>query len=113
MKTDPPTTDNMTTVISTSTSKPDISTSTNKPEPQVATQASRISPPNSIWHLLTIIFGVGFALCLVITSICLFVMCRRHIAEKSMGEKDKLRPPAQTDETGLDNMGATTDNDTV
>ena len=48
-----------------------------------------------------------------VVKLALFLNSRRHIAEKSMGEKDKLRPPAQTDETGLDNMGATTDNDTV
>jgi len=91
--TDPPTTNNMTT------------RSTN--QPGIATQASRISLSNNIWHLLTIIFGVGFACSLVIISICLFVVCRRHTAEKSVGEKDKLH--AQTDETGLENVDAMTD----
>ncbi|KAL9979224.1 hypothetical protein ACROYT_G016855 [Oculina patagonica] len=66
------------------------------------TQAARKSDSWDVWHLLTIIFGVGFAVSLVIISVCLFFVCHRRKKKKLSCDKDRLHPG--TDENGVENI---------
>lgn len=96
VKTDSPTETTSQPVSTASTIKPDL-----------ATQALRTSPSNNIWHLLTIIFGVGFACCLVILSLCLIVVCYRKTPKQPIGERDKLHPHADVLVNALPDITAT------